>query len=375
LKQSSRIWNRRLHNYLKKIGFKQLESDHCVYINYTSGIILAIWVDDLIIFSKDMATMDEIKRQMRQEFEMKDQGELRYFLGILVERDRARRTIRIDQKGYIDMILKRFNMENSNPVSTPIATGTKLIKATADDEIIETKGYQSLVGSQMYAMLCTRADLAFAISQISQFGAAPTSTHESVAKRVMRYLNGTSDLGITFDGKVGGNAEGANLVLEGYSDADFAAGEDRKSISGYVFTLANGAVSWSSKKQATVALSTTEAEYIALVQATKESIWIQRLLGELGRQATGAQTLYGDNQGAIALASNPEYHARTKHIDIQYHFIRECVENGVIKLQYCPTEDMVADGMTKALPKERHWKLARKMGMGMSEETTSPSPT
>ena len=131
-----------------------------------------------------------------------------------------------------------------------------------------------------------------------------------------------------------------------------------------------------------MALSTTEAEYIALVQATKESIWIQRLLGELGRQATGAQTLYGDNQGAIALASNPEYHARTKHIDIQYHFIRECVENGVIKLQYCPTEDMVADGMTKALPKERHWKLAREMGMsnmemskmGMSEKTTSPSP-
>jgi hypothetical protein len=136
-----------------------------------------------------------------------------------------------------------------------------------------------------------------------------------------------------------------------------------------------------------VALSTTEAEYIALVQATKESIWIQRLLAELGRNAVAnAQILYGDNQGAIQIANNPEYHARTKHIDIQYHFIRECVENGVIKLKYCPTEDMVADGLTKALAKETHWQLMRKMGMKRSEtmkrsvertkkaeETTTPS--
>jgi hypothetical protein len=241
VKQSARVWNQRLRKYLKRIGFKQLESDHCVYINST-GVIIAIWVDDLIIFSKDPTAMNTIKQQLRDEFEMKDQGELRYFLGILVHRDRARRIIRIDQKGYIEMILKRFNMENSNPVSTPMATGTKLLKATTEDEIIPAKGYQSLVGSQMYAMLCTRPDLGFAIPQRSQFGANPTSTHEAVAKRIMRYLNGTMDLGITYDGSTestnkstdNSESERSELVLEGYSDADFPAGEDRKSFSGCV---------------------------------------------------------------------------------------------------------------------------------------------
>jgi hypothetical protein len=216
-------------------------------------------------------------------------------------------------------------------------------------------------------MLCTRPDLAYSISQISQFSSNPSTIHESAAKRVLRYLNGTRNFGITFDGSRG-------LILEGYSDADWGAGEDRKSISGYVFTLAGGAISWSSKKQATIALSTTEAEYIALTQAAKESIWIQGLLGELGFTAINGNLIYGDNQGSIALAYNPEYHARTKHIDIQYHFIRECVQDGKIALEYCPTADMVADGMTKALAKERHLELLAKMGVGDAAETTSPSP-
>ena len=216
--------------------------------------------------------------------------------------------------------------------------------------------------------LCTRPDLAFTISQISQFSSNPSTLHESAAKRALRYLNGTRNFGITFDGNRG-------LVLEGYSDADWGAGEDRKSISGYVFTLAGGAISWSSKKQATTALSTTEAEYIALVQAAKESIWIQGLLDELGYTVTNSNLIYGDHQGSIALATNPEYHARTKHIDIQYHFIRECVQNNKIDLKYCPTADMVADGMTKALARERNMDLLAKMGVGeIAEETTSPSP-
>ena len=150
--------------------------------------------------------------------------------------------------------------------------------------------------------------------------------------------------------------------------------EDRRSISGYVFTLGGGAISWSSKKQSTMVLSTTEAEYIAFVQAAKESIWIQGLLKELGFTALNSNLIYGDNQGSIALADNPEYHARTKHIDIQYHFIRECVQSNKIDFKYCPTADMVADRMTKGLPKERHMDLLMKMGVGEIEESTTPSP-
>lgn len=215
----------------------------------------------------------------------------------------------------------------------------------------------------MYAILCTRPDLAYAISQISQFSSNPSAIQKSVAKRVLRYLNGTRNFGITFDGK-------RELVLEGYSDADWGSGEDRKSISGYVFMLTGGAISWSSKKQATTALSTTEVEYIALIQAAKESIRIQGLLNELGYTVANSNLIYGDNRGSIALANNPEYHARTKHIDIQYHFIRECVQNGKISLTYCPTADMVADEMTRALAKERHLDLLTKMGVRHVGEDT-----
>ena len=153
------------------------------------------------------------------------------------------------------------------------------------------------------------------------------------------------------------------LKMEAYSDADWGASKDRKSISGSLFTLAGGAVSWQSKKQPTVALSSTEAETMALLQAVKESLWIQRLLSELGRKAEDQDLIKEDNQSAIALAHNPEHHARTKHIDIQYHFMRECVEDGKVRLEYCSTSDMVADGLTKALARDRHQDLTRRMGL------------
>jgi hypothetical protein len=363
-KQSARLWNRKLRRFLKKIGFYQLHSDHCVYINKETGVILAMWVDDLIIFGKSRVEVDKMKDQLRSEFEMKDLGPLRYFVGILVQRDRERRTLRIDQSGYVDMILQRFDMENSTPVATPIATGTRLVNATDNDEIIDAKPYQSMVGSQMYAMLCTRPDIAFAVSQVSQFNASPTSTHEVIARRILRYLKGSMDLGIEYSGKEG-------LVMKVFVDADWGASENRRSIGGYIVILAGGAISWSCKKQGSVALSSTEAEYMALVQVLKESIWLQRLLRELGREAENAKTIYEDNQGAIALANNPEYHARTKHVDIQYHFVRECVENGDIELEYCPTADMVADALTKALPKDRHWMLLGRMGMKSATASSS----
>jgi hypothetical protein len=247
-------------------------------------------------------------------------------------------------------------MQDSKPVSTPIATGTVLQKSTSEDTLMEQKPYQSMVGSQMYSMLCTRPDTAYIISQISQHSSAPNATHNVIGKRGFRYLNATSAMGLTFDGRKG-------LELQGYCDADFAASEGRKSMMAYIFILCGAAVSYMSKLEATVALSTTEAEYMALLQAVKESIWIQSFLKELGRNVKNSDAIMEDNQGAIALAHNPEYHARTKHIDVQYHFVRECVEMGKIKLVYCPTEDMVADALTKPLTKERFWTLIARMGL------------
>ena len=160
------------------------------------------------------------------------------------------------------------------------------------------------------------------------------------------------------------------LELEGYCDADYAASEGRKSTMGFIFKLAGAAVSWMSKLEPMVAISSTEAEYMALLQAVKESIWIQRFLKELGRETVvkNVDRIMEDNQGAIALAHNPEYHARTKHIDVQCHFVRECVEMGKVKLVYCPAEEMVADTLTKPLTRDRHWKLIHKMGLQFIDE-------
>jgi hypothetical protein len=198
-----------------------------------------------------------------------------------------------------------------------------------------------------------------------QFNSAPNSTYLATTKHAFHYLNGSSTLRITYGGD--------ELVMKVYCNADHGASEDRKSISGIAHTLAGGAVSYQSKKQSTIAISSTEAEYIALLQAVKESIWINRLLDELGRSARNGRLIYEDNRGAIALAHNPKYHTRTKHIDIQYYFIRECVENGTIELEYCPTREMIADALTKPLVKDRHWQLISMMGVETSEQFQSGS--
>jgi hypothetical protein len=357
LKQAPRVWNQRIRHFLKSIGFEQTYADPCVYINKGTDIIIAMWVDDLIIFGKDMANINDLKAQLNKEYEMKDLGELNYFLGIQVHRDKERKIIHISQSGYNRTILERYGMQTSKPANVPLSSGARLTKATATDTLTDQREYQSIVGSLMYAMLATRPDLAQSIQQISQFSQKPTKTHEKAAKQGLRYLNGTIDMGITYNGNLG-------IRLQCWCDANWGGEEGRESVSGFVFTMAGGTVTYSSKKQGSVALSSTESEYMAILHALKEQIWLLRFLKEIGYDISNQNIIYCDNQSAIALAHNPEHHARTKHIDIQYHFVRNCIEDGTTRLEYCPTEDMVADGLTKALGPERQRKLAKMMGIG-----------
>ena len=185
-----------------------------------------------------MVSINELKATLREEYEMKDLGDLKYFLGIQVHRNKERKLIHICQPGYTRTILERYSMHNSKSANVPLSTGTKLTKATIADVLTEQKEYQSILGSQMYAILCTRPDLAQSIQQISQFSMKPTKMHEKAAKQGLRYLNGTVNEGITFNGNLG-------LRLKGWSDANWGAEEGRESVSGFVFTLAGGAVSWS----------------------------------------------------------------------------------------------------------------------------------
>jgi hypothetical protein len=217
----------------------------------------------------------------------------------------------------------------------------------------------------MYAMLGTRPDIAFAVASLSQFSSNPGQTHWAAVKHVLRYLRGTIDYKLTYGSTPHADTTGSQLpALHGFCDSDWGADrDDRRSVTGYVFMLGGGAVSWQSKKQHTVALSSVEAEYMASTQATKEALWWRTFLIELGMPDTLTTVIHSDSQGSIALSKNPEHHARSKHIDIRHHFVREQVAAGTVALQYVSTNDMIADVLTKALSKMQHTRLINAMGV------------
>ena len=293
----------------------------------------------------------DVKRKLSGQFLMEDLGEIKYILGMTVKRDRQAGTLSIDQRSYLEGVLQRFGMENCNPVSTPLEPGKQLRKSTEEEEGVDTHKYQEIVGCLIYASITTRPDIAHAVNILSQHMAKPNNEHWIAAKRVLRYLKGTTDIGIVF-------RKSDNFELVGYSDADWAGDVDgRKSTSGYVFLLGGNIISWASKKQPVVALSTTEAEYIALCLATQEAVWLRRLLASIGQQQKIPTTIFEDNQGTISMSRNPRNHSRTKHIDIKFHFVREAIERHETDIVHCTTQDMVADTFTKGLPKpafERH---------------------
>jgi hypothetical protein len=265
-------------------------------------------------------------------------------------------TLKIKQTLYIKRVLEKFGMADSHPVGTPLDPNVKLVKVP-NDEHHDIPEYRSAIGSLMYAVIGTRPDISFAVQTLSQFMSNPGPAHWSAVKRVFRYLNGTRDLGIIY-------SKGGEVEPLAYSDDDWGANMiDRKSISGYVFQMANGPISWQSKKQPTVALSSMEAEYMAESLAARQVIWLWTLPTELGIPYPGPTTLHVDNQGAINYSNNAINHGRTKHIDIQHHFVREKLVSNEMQLQYCATDDNLADIFTKALPKPKHDDLVTRLGM------------
>ena len=244
-------------------------------------------------------------------------------------------------------------------MATPTDPSTKLMKAKDGEDKVDQGMYQSVVGSLLYLSTGTRPDITFAMSNVAKFCSDPTKQHWTAVKRILRYLKGTTDLGLLY-------TSGDGHVCFGYSDSDWAGDlDDRRSTSGYIFKLSGAGISWKSKKQGSVALSTAEAEYIALLGAVQEAIWIRQLVTELsGRhKPTKGTVIYKDNQSAISLAKNPQFHGRAKHIDLRRHFIRERVTDKSIELKYCPTEDMIADMLTKGLSHNNLEKLRRMAGL------------
>ena len=364
LKQSARCWNMMIHEYLKSANYVQSSADPCVYyrceeINGKKKVIVlfAVYVDDTIICSNSIAVLIEEKKRLSGRFEMDDRGELHYILGMEVTRDRKNRIMTINQKNYLENVLKRFNMDNCKSVSTPMEASVSFSKLTESEEPVDVTLYQAAVGSLNYAAIATRPDLSTVVGKLSQFMQKPGKDHWVAVKRALRYVQGTLDFGLKFESS-------DSFVLHGFADADWAGcAESRRSTSGYVFKIGNATVSWSSKKQAVVALSSTEAEYISLCRATQESVWLRNLLRDVGFKQLEPTCIREDNQGAMCLARNPKDHPRTKHIDIKYHYTREKIEQKVIRLEYVPTSEMLADTLTKGLSKPKFEKFREAMGI------------
>ena len=380
LKQAPRRWNAKIDDFLTvKLKFRACPSDPCIYTKYENDqiVIIALYVDDLLLAGNDLSAIAWIKGELSRRFEMKDLGEARIILGLEIIRDRNSRKVWLSQTKYATSVLERFGMGDCRPVTTPMIQcrnndeSLDVTQPSEEDSALDVP-YRQAIGALMYLMISTRPDLAFAVGKLARFCEKPQQKHWIAVKRVFRYLSGSTDLGLLFDGT-------SPLELSGYSDSDWAGDlGDRKSTGGFVFSMANGPVSWSSRKQTIVAASSCEAEYISLSTASKEAIWLRRLANDVLRcaptqgikkKSKDPTPLKSDNQGAIALAQNESINRRNKHIDIAYHFVRDAVKRGEVVLEYVPTTAMVADVFTKPLGRVLFEKFC--LGIGLSSKGES----
>ncbi|KAL5769797.1 hypothetical protein ACOSP7_013951 [Xanthoceras sorbifolium] len=348
LKQAPRQWYNKFDSFMSNSGFTRCQADHCCYIKRfdNSFIILLLYVDDMLVAGSDMQEIMNLKRELSKQFAMKDLGAAKQILGMRIKRDTKSGTLLLSQAEYIKKVLSRFNMQDAKPVSTPLGVHFRLSKEqspkTEEERTHMAKvPYASAIGSLMYAMVCTRPDIAQAVGVVSRYMNNPGKIHWEAVKWILRYLRGTTNKTLCF--------KGGDTTLTGYVDADLAGNVDiRKSTTGYVYTLGGTAVSWVSQLQKIVALSTTEAEYVAVTEASKEMVWLQSFLEELGKKQED-NVLYCDSQSAIHLAKNPSFHSRTKHIQLRYHFIRSLLEDGILKLEKISGAQNPADMLTKTV--------------------------
>ncbi|MGQ3285810.1 reverse transcriptase domain-containing protein, partial [Bosea sp. (in: a-proteobacteria)] len=360
LKQAPRAWYMCRREQLEQIGFRASAADPSLFSLRTSSgsaVHMLVYVDDCILASADEAAVQEVKQQLQQAFDVHDLGQAADFLGMRIAFDRAAGILRLTQQQYIEQLLQRFGLAECNPRQLPLSPGTQLLKQGEQLSEQHTLRYRELVGGLLWLSTCTRPDIAFAVGQLTRYMQAPTREHEQAAQGVLRYLRGTAGQGLVFRGSCSGE-------LVGFCDSDYAScKQSRRSTTGYVFILSGATVSVRSKLQTTVATSTTEAEYQAAADATREALFLRKLLHELCA-VTGPIPILCDSQGAVALVKNPVESQRSKHIAVMHHMARERVWRGEVEFSYCPTADMVADALTKALPGPKFVSCKAGMGVG-----------
>ncbi|GJY80741.1 retrotransposon protein, putative, ty1-copia subclass [Tanacetum coccineum] len=371
LKQASRQWNKRFDEEIKRFGFIQNRDEPCVYRKASGSdvVFLILYVDDILIMGNNIPKLKEVKDYLGKCFSVKDLGEAAYILGIKIYRDRSLRLIGLNQSAYIDKILKKFNMQNSKKGFIPMEVKHDLSNemcASSDEEKAYMKKvpYASAVGSIMYAVRCTRPDVAFAQNLVSRYQQNPGKLHWVAVKHILKYLRNTKDMFLVY----GGNPD-TELDVTGFCDASWQCDkDDTKSQTGYVFIVNGGAVDWKSKKQTTIAMHATQSEYMAASEAAMEAVWIRKFVGDLGVMPSINKpiNMYCDNSAAIIFANEPGVMKGARHFLRRYHYVREQVESGEIKLIKVHTDKNLADAFTKALPRGKVNEHANGIGLRLA---------
>lgn len=353
LKQAPRAWFDKFRTILINFSFVQSQYDSSLFLCKTlNGIVLLlIYVDDIVITGTDSTLISKLKEHLCQSFHMKDLGPLQYFLGLEVQSTDT--ALFLYQHKYTRDLISLAGLQDGRSVDTPLEVNVKY-RRDDGDFLSDPSLYRRLVGSLNYLTI-TRPDISFAVQQVSQFMKAPTHIHLAVVRRIIRYLQGTSDKGLFFP-------VGTSIRLDAYSDADWAGCSDtRRSITGWCMFLGDSLVSWKSKKQQRISKSSTESEYRAMSSACSEIIWLRGLLGELGFSQAEPTQLHADNTSAIQIVANTVFHERTKHIEVDCHSIRDAYDSRVISLPHINTSLQTADVFTKALSRKRHQFLVDKL--------------
>jgi histone deacetylase 1/2 len=318
-------------------------------------MFVLVYVDDIIVASSSSQATEALLQDLKRDFALKDLGNLHYFLGIEVKH--VPDGLVLSQERYAADVLSRSGMDKAKAVDTPLSSTEKL-SLTAGDSLssADSTRYRSVVGALQYLTL-TRPGISFAVNKVCQYLHAPTTVHWSAVKRILRYVSGTIQLGLKIK-------RSNSTLVSAFSDADWAGCvDDRRSTGGFAVFLGDNLISWMARKQATVSRSSTEAEYKALANATAEMMWVQKLLKELHIQHPSAARLWCDNLGAKYLSANPIFHARTKHIEIDFHFVRERVANKLLDIRFINSADQLADGFTKAVPAVKMKQFRRNLGL------------
>lgn len=354
LKQASRQWNVKLTSTLVDLGFKQSKADYSLFTKGQGNnfILLLIYVDDILIAGPDISIITEFKTLLSTHFKLRDLGKLKYFLGLEVAQ--SKHGLFISQRKYTLQILEQAGNLASKPTIIPMEPNIKF--SNTDDTNVDPSSYRRIIGQLLY-LTTTRPDITFAVHKLSQHVSKPNNEHMQAAHRILRYLKNAPGQGLFYSST-------NPLTLKSFSDSDWGTCKtSRRSITGYCVFLGNSLISWKAKKQATVSRSSCEAEYRAMATLACELMWLQNLFKDLHLDLKTSTVMYCDNQAAIHIATNPTFHERTKHIEIDCHFIRDQVTCGAIKLLPVDSEDQIADIFTKPLPQRPFYHLMSKMAI------------